>query len=69
MRRRIGMVLYLALMFSIIAIAPAHAYIDPGSGSLIIQVLVGAAVASALTIRLAWRRVRDFFSGLFSRET
>lgn len=40
---------------------PSYAYIDPGTGSIILQsVLAGAAVAAGL-LRTYWHRLRAFF--------
>ena len=36
---------------------PAFAYIDPGAGSLILQLLIGGVAGSLLAIRLFWRRL------------
>ncbi|MFN7942559.1 MAG: hypothetical protein U0X73_13275 [Thermoanaerobaculia bacterium] len=36
---------------------PAYAYIDPGTGSMILQGLIAALAALALTIRLWWHRL------------
>ena len=40
------------------------AYIDPGSGSFIFQVVVGSAMAAGLGAKMFWRRV----SALFRRD-
>jgi hypothetical protein len=37
------------------------AYIDPGTGSLVLQVVVGAAVGLMVTAKLYWVRIKDFF--------
>ncbi len=42
----------------------AHAYLDANSGSLLLQVLIGGLAGLGVVIRLYWRRVRDFLSGL-----
>ena len=48
---------------------PSHAYyIDPGTGSIIIQVLIGALVAGAAMIGVYRMRVKTFFSNLFTRR-
>ena len=54
---------------SIAAIAtPAHAYLDPGTGSMILQGLL-AGIAGALVMgRLYWIRIKLFFSGLFGKQ-
>jgi len=36
----------------------ALAYLDPGSGSMIVQLLAGGVAAVGVTARLYWRRVR-----------
>ncbi|MEO7922197.1 MAG: hypothetical protein ABIR30_00815 [Chitinophagaceae bacterium] len=38
-------------------------YIDPGSGSYIIQVIVAAVLGAAFWIKMSWHRVRTFFTG------
>jgi hypothetical protein len=37
------------------------AYIDPGSGSMLLQVLLGGIAGVAVAVRMYWRRVRAFF--------
>ena len=41
-------------------------YIDPGTGSIVIQALIGGLVAGLVALGLFWRRVKAFFSRLFS---
>jgi hypothetical protein len=36
------------------------AYLDPGSGSLILQVLAGGAAALAVSAKVFWRRITTF---------
>jgi hypothetical protein len=36
------------------------AYLDPGSGSMILQILVGGAAAVAVTAKLYWGRLLRF---------
>ena len=42
-------------------------YIDPGTGSLIIQVLIAGLVGAGFLIKVFWARVKAFFGNLFSR--
>lgn len=55
-------VLYLAVAFSLLVISPAAAYIDPGSGSLVFQAVVAAAVAVPVALATFWGRITSFFS-------
>jgi hypothetical protein len=36
---------------------PAHAYLDPGTGSMILQVLLGGMAGLALAGKLYWHRL------------
>jgi hypothetical protein len=36
------------------------AYLDPGSGSMILQMIAGGTAAVAVTMKLYWRRVMKF---------
>jgi hypothetical protein len=38
-------------------------YIDPGSGSYFIQVIVAAVLGAAFWIKLSWQRIKAFFTG------
>ena len=37
-------------------------YLDPGAGSIILQVVIAAVVGVAATVRLYWARISVFFS-------
>ena len=40
--------------------APAYAYIDPGTGSALIQGLIAAVAAIGITLKLYWYRIIRF---------
>lgn len=46
----------LAFVLTIVSL-PAQAYIDPGSGSMILQGLLAALAAIAVTAKLWWHRL------------
>jgi hypothetical protein len=39
---------------------PVHAYIDPGTGSALIQGVIAAVAAIGITARLYWHRIAEF---------
>ena len=45
----------LAVLFSAV---PAHAYLDPGSGSVLLQLVLGGAAGVAVLTRAYWHRLR-----------
>jgi len=42
----------------------AYAYIDPGSGSLVLQIILGALVGFGITLKVYWHRLKEKFSSL-----
>ena len=44
------------------------AYLDPGSGSFLIQILIALFLGSAFAIRAFWGRIKAFFAKLLGRE-
>ena len=44
-------------IWSIAWICPAQAYLDPGTGSIILQGLLAAIAGAAVVLRLYWQRV------------
>ena len=53
--------LILLLFFNLFFLSKAQAYIDPGSGSIILQALLGALVAAGASISIYWNKLKDFF--------
>jgi hypothetical protein len=45
------------------------AYLDPGTGSLILQVLVGGVAGALVTVKLWWARVTSIFRRKPGKET
>ena len=52
------------IWFLLVSIIPAYAYLDPGSGSLLLQVLLGGVAALAVILKFYWNR----FLSLFRRD-
>jgi O-antigen/teichoic acid export membrane protein len=62
-RERVTTVAGLVLIALFSTAQRARAYIDPGTGSLIIQILIGTFLAASWTFRKAWRKlIRRLFS-------
>ena len=54
--------LTLAFALFVISIHPVYAYLDPGTGSIIIQSLIAAIAAGAIVTKTYWYRIKTFFS-------
>jgi len=66
------MTLSRALLLSAAALllmpAPAFAYLDAGTGSLILQAIIGGALAAAFTIKMYWRRIVSSVRSLLGKS-
>lgn len=51
----------IALVFITLCTLDASAYLDPGSGSYIIQMIIAGFVGGAYAIKLYWQRILIFF--------
>jgi hypothetical protein len=40
---------------------PAHAYVDPGTGAMLLQLLLGGVAGAAVVAKLYWARLRSLF--------
>jgi hypothetical protein len=58
--------LWTLLCFGLLGIAPAAAYLDPGTGSIILQAVIGAVAGALIVIKLYWYKLTSFLRGLKS---
>ena len=52
----------------LIFLTSAHAYLDPGTGSIILQAIIGAIAAAATFLKFYWYRVLKFL-GIKEKNT
>ena len=45
---------------------PAYAYLDPGTGSYIMQIIIATLIGASVAIKLFWRNIKTFLKNLFS---
>ncbi len=55
----------LVAVVAIVVPAPAHAYLDPGSASMIVQMIIGAVAGVGIAVKLYWHKIK----GVFDRDT
>lgn len=52
--------LFAALLLLALA-RPAEAYLDPGTGSIVLQAVIATIAAAAVAVRLYWTRLKSLF--------
>ncbi|MFA6253382.1 MAG: hypothetical protein WCV69_03675 [Patescibacteria group bacterium] len=57
-----------ALGFFIMSTKSAQAYLDPGSGSLLFQIIVGGVLSGLFAIKLYYRKIKLFFKNKKSNK-
>ncbi len=56
--------LFVLLFLSAVGIdSPAYAYLDPGTGSMMIQLILGGVAGALVVGNLYWQRIKAFFRG------
>ena len=65
---RLLTVCLLVILFCVTFTPSAHAYLDPGTGSYIFQLLIAGAVGLAFAVKIFWGRIKGFFTSLISRS-
>ena len=48
--------------------ANTYAYLDPGTGSFIIQIIIAFALGAVIFIKIYFNKIKDFFSKIFSKK-
>ncbi len=59
--------LFVAL-FHLIFPQKAYAYLDPGTGSYIFQLLIAFLLGGIFAVKLFWNSIKTFFKNLFLRK-
>jgi len=55
-------------LLHVFTISDAYAYIDPGSGSLVIQIIIGALVGVGITVKIYWYKLKGFISNINKKD-
>ena len=53
----------LSMLMAVLMPRPSYAYLDPTSGSILLQVLLGGLAGAALALRLFWHKIVAWFGG------
>lgn len=61
--------LLMSLFMSILVLPnSAQAYLDPGTGSYITQLMIGAVVGGGYAFKLYWRQIMETLKKFFDRD-
>jgi len=60
--------LIVLILFSLVFARKTYAYLDPGTGSFILQLIIAGFFGGLLAIKIFWKKIKIFFKNLFSKE-
>jgi len=61
-------VILMSIFLVLIFVNQSYAYIDPGTGSMLVQAVLAAVAVASVSIGIFWRRIRSFLDRLFGRN-
>jgi hypothetical protein len=61
-------VFLIILIFMVLNPSFAYAYLDPGTGSIILQAIIGLIAASLTAVSIYWEKFKSIISKIFMRE-
>ena len=62
------MIICLTAVFLLFFTEISEAYLDPGAGSYVLQMLLAGALGVIFTIKLYIGKIKSFFRGLFGKD-
>lgn len=60
--------LYFSFVFFLASVQPAHAYLDPGSGSFALQFLLAGGLGAMYFFRSSLSKVKTFLMSFFTKD-
>ena len=66
--RCMSSITFCACLILLFSAKPAHAYLDPGTGSMILQLLLGGIAGALVVGKLYFHKIKLFFTGLFGLQ-
>jgi hypothetical protein len=61
------MIITIPVASSIFCVADAQAYVDPGTGSYLLQIMSAGVLAALFMIKPLWRNIREGFLHLIGK--
>jgi hypothetical protein len=66
MKKIFSIIFYTFLFISLTT--QAHAYLDPGTGSMMLQILIASLVGGLFALKGYWSRIKGFFLNVLLKK-
>jgi hypothetical protein len=67
-RPRLAAISIFTMVFMASSIKGVHAYLDPGSGSYLIQIVIASMVGAGFFVKSYWQHLTDLVRRLFKKK-
>lgn len=64
----ISTILIVLALFYLVFTEKVYAYLDPGTGSYILQLIIASLLGGLFALKMFWSKVKNFFVNLFSSK-
>ena len=61
-------ILYFLIIIYLASVSKALAYLDPGTGSVILQAIIAAIATAGATIAFYWRKIKMLIKNFFEKK-
>lgn len=65
---RLIFIFFILTLYNLISPRDACAYLDPGTGSYFLQIIIAALVGSLFAVKLFWNKIKGFFRNVFTKS-
>ncbi len=55
-------------VFYLVLTREVYAYLDPGTGSYILQLVIAGILGGLFAVKMFWVKIKSFFVKIFSRD-
>ena len=66
--RQLATAVFLFSLLYLVFPGRVYAYLDPGTGSYILQLAIAALLGGSVMIKIYWKKIRTYLANLFSKK-
>lgn len=66
--RQLATVVFLFSLLYLVFPQRVYAYLDPGTGSYILQLVIAFLLGGSLVIRIYWKKIKTYLANLLSKK-
>jgi len=59
-------ILFITFFFAFVVPTEVHAYLDPGAGSHLLQLILGLVLGALFSLKIFWKKIKIFLKRIFS---